>query len=348
MPRSASASGSERVAPLKAPAKMPISVMPIWTVERNPVGSSPRRMARSAPRLPALAMVSSRARRADTVASSDMAKKPFSTISTRTITIDQIIRLPIQPRCPIHRGRSRRVHPSASGADVRGAERLLAAPLAGGGGGFHRRNRGRAAARGGVQGAAVAVLPGWHVGLHILSQPYAETACRVRRAASSACTRSPVSILASLKTRTAGRQPADGVSSPCGGQGGNDGRQSLRICRLHCRRVPRRRPVRGAGAPRRERCPPRLLEAAQSRDPGLPVSGTRKRLVPASDSLRGAVGSWSGAGYRLRSAVGISRSWIQTSAQLRTSPPAASVRCMKPCVASSVWKVRTLKTPLST
>ena len=73
---------------------MPMRVMPTCTVERKPVGSSASFSARAAPRLPALAMVSSRARRAETVASSDMAKKPLSTTSTSTITMERSIRLP--------------------------------------------------------------------------------------------------------------------------------------------------------------------------------------------------------------------------------------------------------------
>ena len=76
---------------------MPISVMPTCTVERKLVGSSASFSARSAPRLPAFAIASSRARRAETIASSDMAKKPFSTTSTRTITIGQSIGLPGGP-----------------------------------------------------------------------------------------------------------------------------------------------------------------------------------------------------------------------------------------------------------
>jgi hypothetical protein len=72
---------------------MPMSVIPICTVERKPVGSSASRIARSAPGFPAFAISSSRARRAETMASSDMAKKPLSTTSTKTMTIDQTMRL---------------------------------------------------------------------------------------------------------------------------------------------------------------------------------------------------------------------------------------------------------------
>ena len=95
-----SVSGSERVAPEKAPAKMPIRVMPICTVERKLVGSSARRMARAAPRLPARAITSSRARRAETMASSDMAKKPLTTTSTSTIRIETSIHPPRRTPAP--------------------------------------------------------------------------------------------------------------------------------------------------------------------------------------------------------------------------------------------------------
>ena len=82
---------------------MPISVMPTCTVERKLVGSSPSFSARAAPRLPALAIASRRGRREETMASSDMAKKPFSTTRTRTIRMGQSMRSPEDrpspPRC---------------------------------------------------------------------------------------------------------------------------------------------------------------------------------------------------------------------------------------------------------
>ena len=81
---------------------MPMRVMPICTVERKPVGSSVSFSARAAPRLPDLAMVSSRARRAETMASSDMAKKPLSTTSTSTMTMDMSMRSPVSARRPAY------------------------------------------------------------------------------------------------------------------------------------------------------------------------------------------------------------------------------------------------------
>ncbi len=80
---------------------MPMRVMPICTVERKPVGSSASFSARAAPRLPDLAMVSRRARRAETMASSDMAKKPLSTTRTKTNSADQSMGPPGDPAVPL-------------------------------------------------------------------------------------------------------------------------------------------------------------------------------------------------------------------------------------------------------
>src|SRR3954452_25078179 len=73
-----------RVAPPKAPASTPISVMPIWTLERKRDWLSSRRNAALAPALPFSAMAARRGRREETRASSARAKKPFSTIRQAT------------------------------------------------------------------------------------------------------------------------------------------------------------------------------------------------------------------------------------------------------------------------
>src|SRR3569832_1798705 len=67
---------SPRVAPPYAPAPIPMTVMPICTVERKPLGSSMSRSAAAAPRKPQLTMRFRRERRDETTASSDMAKTP--------------------------------------------------------------------------------------------------------------------------------------------------------------------------------------------------------------------------------------------------------------------------------
>ena len=73
-----------------------------------------------APRLPALAIASSRARRAETIASSDIAKKPLSTTSTRTISIGQSIASPASLAGPgpsigeVRGGRTPRRHRAAA------------------------------------------------------------------------------------------------------------------------------------------------------------------------------------------------------------------------------------------
>ena len=60
---------------------MPTSVMPICTVERNLPGSAASASAAFAPALPCWAAERSRAVRAETMASSLMAKTPLSKIS---------------------------------------------------------------------------------------------------------------------------------------------------------------------------------------------------------------------------------------------------------------------------
>jgi hypothetical protein len=74
------------VAPENAPARMPISVMPICTVGRNVPGASASASAERAPGTPARAMALSLALRAETTASSDIAKKPLSRIRARTMS----------------------------------------------------------------------------------------------------------------------------------------------------------------------------------------------------------------------------------------------------------------------
>src|SRR5574338_825685 len=66
---------------------MPTRVMPICTVARNWVGSSTRRNVRRAPRWPRSASTFRRARLDETIASSDIAKKPFSRMRRRTTAI---------------------------------------------------------------------------------------------------------------------------------------------------------------------------------------------------------------------------------------------------------------------
>ena len=73
------------VAPPKAPAKMPTSVIPTCTVERKRLGVLARESAVPAPLLPASAIWRRRARRAETTANSAMAKTPLRRISSRTM-----------------------------------------------------------------------------------------------------------------------------------------------------------------------------------------------------------------------------------------------------------------------
>ena len=66
---------------------MPIKVMPICTVDRKRPGSAARSSATFAPLRPAFSMACRRGRRADTIASSDMAKMPLSATSARMMTM---------------------------------------------------------------------------------------------------------------------------------------------------------------------------------------------------------------------------------------------------------------------
>ena len=65
---------------------MPISVIPIWTVDRKRPGSAARSSAHLAPLLPPLAMAFSRASRDETIASSLIANTPLRAISARIRT----------------------------------------------------------------------------------------------------------------------------------------------------------------------------------------------------------------------------------------------------------------------
>src|SRR3954447_22719418 len=63
--------------------------MPIWTVERNRLGSSISRKAVRAPRTPSSAMCWSRDLRDDTTASSDIAKTPFKRVKATMMAISK-------------------------------------------------------------------------------------------------------------------------------------------------------------------------------------------------------------------------------------------------------------------
>src|SRR5690606_9849149 len=82
----------------------PTAVMPIWTEERNRPGCSASRKAIRAPRLLASSGFS-RPGRAETTASSDIARTPFTTISARMTRTSAIIGNPLatpaQPGDPV-------------------------------------------------------------------------------------------------------------------------------------------------------------------------------------------------------------------------------------------------------
>src|SRR5690606_15898446 len=73
--------GPARAASPTMPLRMPIEVIPICTVESMRLGSSASLRAAWAELLPSIASFASRARRAVMSAISDMAKRPFATIS---------------------------------------------------------------------------------------------------------------------------------------------------------------------------------------------------------------------------------------------------------------------------
>ena len=66
---------------------MPISVMPIWIVDKNVSGLLANLRAVRAARLPVLESASRRDYRADTIAISDIDNKPFKRISPIIMTI---------------------------------------------------------------------------------------------------------------------------------------------------------------------------------------------------------------------------------------------------------------------
>src|SRR5262245_52733258 len=70
-----------RVASPNAPLVIPMSVIPTWMVERKCEGSVASASAVAAPPLPSSASCCRRALREETTAISDIANKPFSTIS---------------------------------------------------------------------------------------------------------------------------------------------------------------------------------------------------------------------------------------------------------------------------
>src|SRR6185312_8917227 len=86
---SQAASRSPSVAPEKAPDTTPTRVMPVWTEEMNLPGSSASRWAMAAPRLPLLASSLRRAGREETTASSDIDRKPLSSVSATTTRISK-------------------------------------------------------------------------------------------------------------------------------------------------------------------------------------------------------------------------------------------------------------------
>ena len=72
------------VAPDTVPARMPTSVMPICTLDRNRLGSSISLSAARAPLLPRFDRSFNRALREDTTASSDMDNTPLISVSRST------------------------------------------------------------------------------------------------------------------------------------------------------------------------------------------------------------------------------------------------------------------------
>jgi tetratricopeptide (TPR) repeat protein len=88
-------SGPASWAPPKTPARMPTRLMPTCTVGRKRCGSSASASAAAAPRLPRRSIAISRPRRAETMASSLIAKMPFSTTSTRITPISSQISMPV-------------------------------------------------------------------------------------------------------------------------------------------------------------------------------------------------------------------------------------------------------------
>ena len=90
------ANRAEIAAPPKAPAKMPIRVIPICTVESKLLGELANSKATFAFLLPRLADCCKRTFRAERIAISDIANTPLATIRRKTIRIswntDDILR----------------------------------------------------------------------------------------------------------------------------------------------------------------------------------------------------------------------------------------------------------------
>lgn len=85
----ATATFSEIVAPPNAPARMPTSVMPIWTVDRKRLGSCANASAFAAAREPSSDNFCRRALREETTEISAIAKTPFASSRQNTMTIFQ-------------------------------------------------------------------------------------------------------------------------------------------------------------------------------------------------------------------------------------------------------------------
>jgi len=79
--------GAEKAASPTMPFRMPIDVMPIWTVERNLVGLSCRSIAACAPDSPLSTSTCSRALRLAVNAISDMANTAFNKMRKMTSAV---------------------------------------------------------------------------------------------------------------------------------------------------------------------------------------------------------------------------------------------------------------------
>lgn len=78
-------------APENKPVRIPMSVMPIYTVDKNRVGSSCSTLATSAPLLPFFRSISRRAFLDETKAISDIENMPFKSIRPRMTKISTSI-----------------------------------------------------------------------------------------------------------------------------------------------------------------------------------------------------------------------------------------------------------------
>ena len=115
--RRVSASLLASVAPLKAPASRPTSVMPIWTVGRKRFGASARRSAAAAPVTPVgRHLLKPRFYATETTAISLMAKIPFAAKSASTIRISKTTMLIRSARGVTDRNRGQSSPPPSSAA----------------------------------------------------------------------------------------------------------------------------------------------------------------------------------------------------------------------------------------